>query len=128
MRTTTPFYDFQIKLWMQETGHEIYYVGWVWEGNSEKSGDIAQPWLTWRPKVLAFRGSNLYYMEYPPVFTLWFHEIYVLDKEMAGHLPKKLPALVRIWWLYFTTTNTFFICNFTRASVRTGKAVKFILW
>ncbi|ODM94017.1 Gamma-1-syntrophin [Orchesella cincta] len=56
----------QIKLWMQETGHEIYYVGWVWEGNSEKSGDIAQPWLTWRPKVLAFRGSNLYYMEYPP--------------------------------------------------------------
>lgn len=62
----------QIKMWMQETGHEIYYVGWVWEGNSDKSdedssSDISQPWLTWRPKVLAFRGSNLYYMEYPPV-------------------------------------------------------------
>lgn len=65
------FTHFQIKLWMQETGHEIYYVGWVWEGNSEKMGDddsdTTQPWLTWRPKVLAFRGSNLYYMEYPPV-------------------------------------------------------------
>jgi len=56
-----------MKLWSQESGSEIYYVGWVWEGNSEITGDIVQEWLSWKPKVLAIRGSELFYMEYPPV-------------------------------------------------------------
>jgi hypothetical protein len=56
-----------MKLWGRETSSEIYYAGWVWEGNSEKTGDVVQPWLNWKTKVLAFRGSDLFYMNYPPV-------------------------------------------------------------
>lgn len=69
-------------------------MGWVWEGStsSEDSGTSGAAgsgssetssntsannnmdsrndmWLTWRPKILAIRSDNLYYMEYPPVST-----------------------------------------------------------
>lgn len=57
-----------MKLWSQETSSEIYYVGWVWEGSAEKTSDeTVQPWLSWKLHYLALRGSDLFYMNYPPV-------------------------------------------------------------
>jgi hypothetical protein len=55
-------------MWSQETSSEIFYVGWVWEGNTEQASDeMIQPWLNWKVKFLSFRGSDLFIMDYPPV-------------------------------------------------------------
>jgi len=90
----TPLTFPQIKLWSQETQNEIYYIGWVSEGTAEKSSDSIIPaWLSWKSKILCFRGNNLYYMQYPPVSFP-----FIINQEDPARRPP--PSLISISFIF----------------------------
>ena len=121
--------NIQIKLWSQETQSEIFYVGWVWEGTTSegKSPSVeqisitsTQSWLTWKPKVLAVRGSNLYYMEYPPgVGSDWdgsqVYDVMTTLLRVLSIAGEHLDERQHCFTLQLATENNGFPPNCTRA-------------